>query len=73
MRYLAPAGAFAAAAALALLWSGHDASTLPVDAPAALGDLELLVDADALVLAEEADLDFIEWAAAMAELEGPGG
>ena len=77
MRLLVPAGALASAALVAVLL------TRPADPPpgegvnaltaAALYDLELLADADALAIGEEADLEFIEWAAGMAELEGPGG
>jgi hypothetical protein len=74
-RYLAPAGAVACAALVALLLVGRDPSqgALGEPVPAALYDLELLADADAFALSQEADLEFIEWAAAMAELEGAGG
>jgi hypothetical protein len=66
-RYLAPAGAMAAAILVAMLF------TLPRDAGVndpsgnALYDLELLADADAFELSQEADLEFIEWAASMGE------
>jgi hypothetical protein len=75
LRHLAPAGALAGAALLAVLLV--DRGNAPVDVneafPAALYDLELFADADAWELSQEADLEFIEWAAAMAELEGAGG
>jgi hypothetical protein len=75
LRQLAPAGALAGAVLVALLLV--DRSGPPGDVndalPAALYDLELLADADAWELSQEADLEFIEWAAAMAELEGAGG
>lgn len=75
LRHLAPAGAVAGAALVALLFVGRDTPPGKVNesAPLALYDLELLVDADAWELSQEADLEFIEWAAAMAELEGAGG
>lgn len=76
LRHLAPAGAVAGAALVALLLVvGRDTvpDALADPAAQALFDLELLADADALDLAEEGDLEFIEWAAAMAELEGAGG
>src|SRR5690606_28901593 len=68
LRHLAPAGAVAGAALVALLFVGRDAPPGRVNesAPLALYDLELLVDADAWELSQEADLEFIEWAAAMA-------
>lgn len=76
-RLLVPAGALASAALVAVLLT-RPAGPPPEDgvnvlATAALYDLELLADADAWAISEEADLEFIEWAAAMAELEGPGG
>lgn len=76
MRQLVPAGALAAAALVALLLVRMDQDlprSVSLAAPAALDDLELLGDADALDLAGEPDLDFIEWAAGMAELEAAGG
>jgi hypothetical protein len=75
LRYLAPAGVMASAALATLLLVQGGLSPEPVNdaAPAALYDMELLADADALELAEESDLEFIEWAAGMAELEGAGG
>jgi hypothetical protein len=74
-RYLAPAGAVACAALVALLLvnRGPGPGGLGEPVPAALYDLELLADADAFALSQESDLEFIEWAAAMAELEGAGG
>jgi hypothetical protein len=68
-RYLAPAGAMAAAVLMTVLFvSRQDApgGTNPA-AGGALYDLELLADADAYELAQETDLEFIEWAAAMGE------
>ena len=75
LRYLAPAGAVAGAALVALLLVGRGTPVNDVSepVPVALYDLELLADADAFALSQETDLDFIEWAAAMAELEGAGG
>lgn len=76
LRHLAPVGAVAGAALVAvLLTSPGNPPPVEVNAATAatLYDLELLADADALELSQEADLDFIEWAAAMAELEGAGG
>lgn len=74
---LAPAGALASLALAAVLLTRPAASPpgegVNVVAAAALYDLELLADADAWAIGEEADLEFIEWAAGMAELEGPGG
>jgi hypothetical protein len=64
-----------AGAALAALLLVNRGTTPEINEsmPAALYDLELLADADALELSQESDLEFIEWAAAMAELEGAGG
>lgn len=75
LRHLAPAGAVAGAALVALLLfqQGNGPAGAIEAVPAALYDLELLADADAWELSQEADLEFIEWAAAMAELEGAGG
>jgi hypothetical protein len=75
LRHLAPAGAVAGAAliALVLFQQGNGPGGAIDTVPAALYDLELLADADAWELSQEADLEFIEWAAAMAELEGTGG
>jgi hypothetical protein len=70
-RVLAPGGAIAAVAVVAvLLWSG------PLQQPAgetgAFDDIELLADADAYEISQETDLDFIEWAAAMGEQDVAG-
>jgi hypothetical protein len=67
-RYLAPAGAMAAAILITVMFTGHQ-EVPGVNAPAgnALYDLELLADADAFELSQEADLEFIEWAASMGE------
>jgi hypothetical protein len=75
VRYLLPAGALAGAAAVTVLLLGRMPSPADVNeaAPAALMDLELLADADALDLAEESDLEFVEWAAGISALEGAGG
>jgi len=68
-RYLAPAGAMAAAALLTVLIVAPRDDSNPVNdsGGGALYDLELLADADAYELTQEADLEFIEWAAAMSE------
>jgi hypothetical protein len=67
-RYLAPAGAMAAALLVTVLFVGRqDAPGVNGSAGSALYDLELLADADAFELSQEADLEFIEWAAAMGE------
>lgn len=73
-RYLAPAGAMAAAVLATVLVLGPGRQATPVnDAPAsALYDMDLLADADAFEIAQEADLDFIEWAAAQGELDAGG-
>ncbi len=74
-RYLAPAGAMAAAVLATVLLLGPGRQAAPVNAaPAsALYDMELLADAEAFDIAQEADLDFIEWAASQAEQDGAGG
>ena len=74
-RYLAPAGATAAAVLATVLMLGPGKPGAPVnDAPAsALYDMDLLADADAFDIAQESDLDFIEWAAAQGEQDGAGG
>ncbi len=67
-RYLAPAGAMAAALLVTVLFVGrHDAPGVNDSAGGALDDLELLADADAYELTQETDLEFIEWAATMGE------
>jgi hypothetical protein len=75
LRYLAPAGAMAAAVLATVLMLGPGRQAAPVnDAPvSALYDMDLLADADAFEIAQEADLDFIEWAAAQGEQDGAGG
>lgn len=73
-RYLAPAGAMAAAVLATVLFiGGGQPAGVNDGTAAALYDLELLADADAFELSQETDLEFIEWAAAIAELEGAGG
>ena len=74
-RYLAPAGAMAAAVLATVLIVGPGRDTTPVNdaTSSALYDMDLLADADAFEIAQEADLDFIEWAAAQGELDGAGG
>ncbi len=75
-RYLAPAGATAAAVlATVLLVGGRQHPTLPVNegGGTALYDMDLLADADGLDIAQESDLDFIEWAASQSEQGGAGG
>jgi hypothetical protein len=73
-RYLAPAGAMAAAVLMSVLYLGRpDASGGVNEASGnALYDLELLADADAFELTQETDLEFIEWAAAMGEQDQAG-
>lgn len=72
VRVLAPGGAVAAVALVAvLLWSVP--SRHPVnESGSALDDLELLADSDGYELSQEPDLDFIEWAAAMGETDPVG-
>lgn len=74
-RYLAPAGATAAAVLATVLVLGPGKPLAPVNdaTGSALYDMELLADADAFDIAQETDLEFIEWAAAQAELDGTGG
>ena len=74
-RYLAPAGAMAAAALATVLVVGPGRQATPVNdaTVSALYDMDLLADADAFEMAQEADLDFIEWAAAQGEQDGAGG
>ena len=70
-RVLAPGGAVAAAAVVAvLLWSGP--MQRPTGETGAFDDIELLADADAYEISQETDLDFIEWAAAMGEQDVAG-
>ncbi len=78
-RLFAPAGAVAAVAVLALvLWTGRPAVQAPLgamnaDGTAAIEDLELLADNDALELASEADVEFYEWALAESDNESGAG
>jgi hypothetical protein len=70
-RVLAPGGAVAAAAVVAMvLWSG--AGQRATGDAGALDDIELLADSDAYEISQESDLDFIEWAAAMGEKDVAG-
>lgn len=73
-RYLAPAGAMAAAVLVTVLFVVRQDGSGAVNdsAGGALYDLELLADADALDLTQETDLEFIEWAAAMGERDQAG-
>lgn len=72
-RYLAPAGAMAAALLVTVLLVGRGEGPVNDAAPGALYDMELLADSEGLDLAEESDLEFIEWAAEIARQEGAGG
>jgi hypothetical protein len=78
-RSWAPAGAVAMAVLATLLYVGQRGADAPLTNPAggaAIDDLELLADADALELTSELDAeldyDFYEWAAAAAS-EGDSG
>lgn len=67
-RYLAPAGAMAAALLVTvMITTQQDAAGVNDPAASALYDLELLADSDAFELSQETDLEFIEWAASMGE------
>jgi hypothetical protein len=71
-KVLAPGGAVAAVAVVAMvLWSGavHRSAG---ESGGAFDDIELLADADAYDISQETDLDFIEWAAAMGEKDVAG-
>ena len=71
LRLLAPAGAMAAAVLATVLFIGHgESSTVNDSSGTALYDMDLLADTDALDIAQETDLDFIEWAAAQGEQGG---
>jgi hypothetical protein len=73
-RYLAPAGAVAALLLVAMFMRGVPLPGRGVDAdPAAAPELDLLTDNDAWDIAQESDLEFIEWAAAQARQQGVGG
>ena len=69
----APAGAVAAVAVLAVvLWTGRPGGDSPLaalngDGTTTLEDLELLADQDALELARGGELEFYEWALAVAD------
>jgi hypothetical protein len=72
LRVLAPGGAVAAVAVVAMvLWSGagHQPGG---DSGGTFDDIELLADADAYEISQESDLDFIEWAATMGEKDVAG-
>jgi len=72
LRVLAPGGAVAAAAVVAVvLWTGG-APRPAGEAGGPFDDIELLADADAYELSQESDLEFIEWAAAMGEQDVAG-
>jgi hypothetical protein len=65
-----------AAAVLAtalILGPGRQATPVNDATTSALYDMDLLADADAFEIAQESDLDFIEWAAAQGDLDGAGG
>ena len=74
-RFLAPAGAIAAALVMTVVFFGRPGTQPQVNGEptAAFYDLELLADADAFELSQEADLDFIEWAVLMGEQDTSGG
>ena len=71
LRLLAPAGAMAAAALVAVvLWGGRvpvSGNALLADGASPIEDLELLADKDALAVSADGDYDFYEWAAAQDE------
>jgi hypothetical protein len=73
-RYLAPAGALAAALLMTVLFVTRQDAAGPVNDSTAstLYDLDLLADADGYELTQETDLEFIEWAAAMGEKDQAG-
>jgi hypothetical protein len=72
VRVLAPGGAVAAVALVAvLLWSGPGHHPVN-ESRSALDDMELLADSDGYELSQEPDLDFIEWAAARGEMDPVG-
>jgi hypothetical protein len=77
-RHLAPITAMASAAVLTVLFIVDGNKPLAVNETGTaalydLGDMDLLADADGFDLAQETDLEFIEWAAAMGEQDGAGG
>lgn len=71
-----PAGAIASAVLAMLIVVGQQHSTAPLQAGAVANgeDIELLADADALALAQEADVDydFYEWAVYAAQDDHAG-
>jgi len=70
-RGLAPAGALAAVALVALVvWPGQDNQQTPVDV-AALGDLEILLGEEDLDMLEE--LEFYTWLEEQPEFSTPNG
>lgn len=73
-RYFAPAGVAAAVLLAFVLFMQPQLA--PRSGDAALVDtgvdLDLLIDDEAWDIAQEADLEFIEWAAAMARQQGAG-
>jgi hypothetical protein len=74
--HVAPVGVAASLiVAMLLLWPREPATELtPLLPGGSVQDLELLADAEAWALTEEEDFAFLEWAAAVAELEaGSGG
>lgn len=76
LRWLAPVGTVAAAVLIGLLLTGRDSRQAGIEADGAslaMSDMELFIDADAWELAQEGDLEFIEWAAEIARQEGAGG
>ena len=73
LRVLAPGGAVAAVAIVAvMLWTGANHRPAIDGGGGALDDIELLADADAYELSQESDLDFIEWAATQGEKDVAG-
>jgi hypothetical protein len=72
LRVLAPGGAVAAAALVAVLLWGLPSHHALKESGSALDDLELLADSDGYELSQEPDLEFIEWAAAMSEMDPVG-
>lgn len=72
-RSLAPAGAMAAAAIVAVvLWTGRGpvGGALLTGAGSPIDDLELLADNDALAVSADGDYEFYEWAAAQDDANG---
>lgn len=65
-RVLVPGGAAAAVLLALILWNGS-APNLPGSSGPALDDMDLLADAEVYELSLEPDLQFVQWAAAMAD------